>query len=228
MSIDETGPIAVLASGGIDSAVLTSELCREREAVFPIWVRCGLRWDAEELDALRRFLNAIEQPALRPLVTLDQPVRDVYGSHWSVTGENVPDTSSPDEAVYLPGRNLILITKAAVWCVMNRVAVIALAPLAANPFPDSTPEFYAELQRLVARALGWPIRILRPFAHLSKADVLRRGATLPLELTFSCINPVRGGHCGACNKCEERRLGFDRAGLPDRTDYAATAPSRGV
>ena len=31
------------------------------------------------------------------------------------------------------------------------------------------------------------------------------GRGLPLELTFSCIAPVAGQHCGRCNKCAERR-----------------------
>jgi 7-cyano-7-deazaguanine synthase len=46
------------------------------------------------------------------------------------------------------------------------------------------------------------------------------GDGLPLELTFSCLRPVGGLHCGRCNKCAERRRGFAEAGLPDPTQYA--------
>jgi 7-cyano-7-deazaguanine synthase len=61
--------------------------------------------------------------------------------------------------------------------------------------------------------------LIRPFDQLHKTDVLVRGKLLPLQLTFSCINPIDGRHCGICNKCAERRKGFRDAGLPDLTSY---------
>jgi 7-cyano-7-deazaguanine synthase len=48
---------------------------------------------------------------------------------------------------------------------------------------------------------------------------MQRGRFLPLELTFSCMRPLDGRHCGDCNKCAERRKAFRDAGLPDRTPY---------
>jgi 7-cyano-7-deazaguanine synthase len=61
--------------------------------------------------------------------------------------------------------------------------------------------------------------LIRPFDRLHKTDVLLRGRDLPLHLTFSCINPIDGRHCGKCNKCAERKKGFDDAGLADLTIY---------
>jgi 7-cyano-7-deazaguanine synthase len=213
--------VAVLVGGGIDSSVLTVELCDTHAAVFPLFVRGGLSWEEHELAHLRDFLRAIARPELRPLIVLEQPVRDVYGEHWSITGSEVPDAHSDDEAVYLPGRNLFLLSKAAVWCVLKRVHTLALAPLESNPFADATPEFYAGMETLVQQALQARLVIVRPYAALTKADVIRRGARLPLERTSSCLKPTRGLHCGACNKCAERRRGFQEAGVPDRTEYAS-------
>ena len=213
-------PAAVLVSGGIDSAVLVADMCGQRRLVFPVFVRGGLAWEPAELVHLRTFLQAIARPILQPLVLLDQPDGDVYGEHWSITGRDVPHAATPDNAVFLPGRNLFLISKTAVWCALNGVHVLALGSLGSNPFSDSTPEFDCELARLVERAMGEPFEIIRPLASLTKPDVIRRGAALPLELTFSCIQPVAGVHCGRCNKCEERRRGFREAGVVDRTTYA--------
>lgn len=212
-------PAGVLVSGGVDSAVLIAELCEQYSSVYPLFVRSGLIWEAAELERLHRFLSALTRPELRPLKVFDLPVGDVYGDHWGMTGDRVPGSDSPDAAVYLPGRNLFLIAKAAVWCVLNDVHVLALGSLGSNPFPDSTPEFDEALRQLVQRAMGGSVNIIRPFVHLSKADVLRRGKDLPLHLTFSCINPVRGEHCGVCNKCAERRRGFEAAGIADNTHY---------
>src|SRR5947209_1697567 len=41
--------LAVLVSGGLDSAVLLAESARERPSVFPLYVRFGLLWEEAEL-----------------------------------------------------------------------------------------------------------------------------------------------------------------------------------
>lgn len=216
--------VAVLVSGGLESAILCVDLLRHHERVFPIYVRFGLRWEEVELSWLGRFLTAVERPGLEPLAILDQPVLDVYGRHWSVGGSEVPDADTPDEAVYLPGRNLLFISKAAVWCRLRNVEQLALGCLGTNPFPDSTPDFFQQIEKVVNQAMDGQLRILRPFDQMHKPDVLRRGVglELPLQFTFSCMSPVHGLHCGRCNKCAERRHGFRIAQLLDPTTYATT------
>jgi 7-cyano-7-deazaguanine synthase len=214
-------PLAVLVSGGVDSAVLLAEAVRAYPVVYPIYVRTGLVWESVERAHLDRFLVAVRAPNLWPLVELHQPIGDVYGAHWSVTGDGTPGADTPDEAVYLPGRNVLLLAKPLLWCHLNGVPEIATAPLGANPFPDATPAFYDNFARVVSAAISGSVRVLCPYADLHKPDVLCRGRGLPLEHTFSCIRPAPGGaHCGACNKCAERKLGFRDAGLPDPTHYA--------
>ena len=62
---------------------------------------------------------------------------------------SVPGSETPDEAVYLPGRNLLLTVKAAVWCRLREIETLALGCLGSNPFPDSTPEFFRDLESLL-------------------------------------------------------------------------------
>jgi 7-cyano-7-deazaguanine synthase len=228
--------IAVLTSGGLDSAILVADLCGQYARVQPLYVREGLYWEPVELEHLRRFLQAIEKPphptlspsggegrvreALGPLVVLEMPVKDVYGEHWSVTGRNVPGADSPDQAVNLPGRNLLLLAKALPWCRLHGVPELALGPLASNPFPDASDEFFVRMEELAAQALEGRVAIRRPYARLHKTEVLARGKGLPLEWTFSCIRPVEGKHCGRCNKCGERKKAFADAGMTDPTEYA--------
>jgi 7-cyano-7-deazaguanine synthase len=216
---DSSFSLAVLVSGGPDSAVLLGEAVQMRDSVYPLYVRCGLFWETAELDHLRRFLDSISSPALRPLTILEMPVADLYSHHWSLSGEGTPGADAPDEAVFLPGRNVLLLAKAMLWCRLRAVPEVALATLDSNPFPDATPEFYAAFEAVVNRAVDGRVRVIQPYGNLKKVDVLRRGRALPLELTFSCIRPRQGRHCGVCNKCAERRLAFARADLPDRTPY---------
>jgi 7-cyano-7-deazaguanine synthase len=213
--------LAVLASGGVDSAILVADQAAHGQVVHPVYIRFGLAWETVEEAHLRRFLDAIaDHPGIRPLTVMDLPIADVYGNHWSVSGIDTPDDTTPDEAVYLPGRNLLLLAKTTVWCALHGVGRIALGTLQGNPFSDSSPEFLAGLAGLAALALDHPLEVITPFAGLSKADVLALGRGLPLDLTFSCVAPTDGRHCQRCNKCAERQKAFANADIEDRTSYA--------
>ena len=166
--------IAVLASGGLDSAVLVAELLRQGRAVHPIYVRFGLAWEPTEEAYLRRFLDTLS-PAPEPLTVLHMPIASVYGTHWSVSGDAVPDERSADEAVYLPGRNLLLLAQPSVWCALHGVHTIALGTLKGNPFPDSSREFFGDFAALVQRGMGHALDVVTPFADRTKADVLDMG-----------------------------------------------------
>jgi 7-cyano-7-deazaguanine synthase len=211
--------LAVLVSGGLDSAILVGEALERGIVVHPLYVRHGLLWEKVEFANLNRFLERLAGLALCSLHVLEMPIVDVYKDHWSLTGHEVPDSVSPDEAVYLPGRNVLLLSKAILWCHLHHVPSVSLASLASNPFPDATPEFFQAYESIVNRAIGGQVRILRPYAKMTKREVMLRGRHLPLSLTFSCIHPLNGHHCGRCNKCAERRHAFRDAQLTDATIY---------
>jgi 7-cyano-7-deazaguanine synthase len=214
-------PVAVLTSGGADSAVLVAEQARGGRSVQPIYVRFGLAWELVEEAHLRSFLASLPSNlGVRPLVALDFPIIDVYGAHWSVSGTDVPGEDTSDSAVYLPGRNLLLLAKSSVWCALNGVEAIALGTLKGNPFSDSSPDFFGSFGALAELALGTSLSVVTPFAGLTKTQVLELGRDLELWHTFSCIDPEGDRHCGRCNKCAERRTGFAGAGVEDRTAYA--------
>jgi 7-cyano-7-deazaguanine synthase len=119
------------------------------------------------------------------------------------------------------GRNLVLLAKAGIYCAQHRIGRVALGPLAGNPFPDATPEFFAAIARALSLGLAMPMSVDAPFVSMHKSDVIRRGIALgvPLELTLSCMNPQDGAHCGGCSKCRERIDAFREAGVADATRY---------
>jgi len=218
--------VAVLCSGGLDSVVLVAHEAQTTE-VQPIYVAVGLAWEPAERSILDRLASTtVFRGRVRPLVTLDMTMRDVYpASHWAVRGAP-PAYDTPDEDVYLAGRNVVLLSKAAVYCASAGIHRIAIGPLAGNPFPDATPAFFAAMARALSLGLDHRIDVVAPFGSLHKADVVKIGATLdvPLALSLSCMNPRGGLHCGLCSKCRERRDAFDEAGVADPTTYAAASP----
>jgi len=199
--------------------------------VLPIYVSVGFAWETEERAMAARLLASPPFAGhVDALASLSFDMRDVFpASHWAVRGEP-PAFDTPDEDVYIHGRNVILASKASVY--LSRIAFaggtppgdpmrLLLGTLAGNPFPDATPDFFASMSRALSLGLGAPVGIEAPFATLHKADVIRRGVALgvPLALTLSCMQPRDGLHCGRCSKCRERRDAFHEAGVGDPTPY---------
>jgi len=209
---------AALVSGGLDSCVMLRELALQGTAL-PVYVRTGLQWESAEIHWLKRFLASSELARCEPLTILDLPVSDLYGDHWSITGQGVPGFDAALESNYLPGRNLLLLSKVAVFCALRGADRIAMAPLSDNPFPDGTTDFFRAFVTAATIGLAHPLRIDVPFRDLTKREVVLRGNDLPLELTFSCVQPHGLMHCGRCTKCAERQQGFAAAGVLDPTEY---------
>jgi 7-cyano-7-deazaguanine synthase len=213
---------AVLFSGGLDSAVLLAQEAQHAR-VMPIYVSVGLAWEAAEQGAAERLLEHLRSSGdIRPMATLILPVDDLYPpAHWAIRG-TPPAYDTPDEDVYLVGRNVLLLAKAAILCAREHIGRLALAPLAGNPFPDARPAFFAAMSEALALGLDHRLEIVRPFETMHKDAVIALGRILgvPFELTLSCMNPAGPVHCGACSKCRERQRAFAAAGVPDPTSYA--------
>ena len=227
---DKGQGVAVLCSGGLDSAVLLAAVANSAAGdgiVQPIYVSVGLAWERDERAILERLLRTPPFRGAAPIASLHFDMRDVYpATHWAIRGE-APGFDTPDEDVYLDGRNIVLLSKAAVYMARARLTRVFVGPLAGNPFPDATPEFFTAMARALSLGLAAPIEVSAPYSTMSKTEVIAEGRRLgvPLELTLSCMQPVGGLHCGRCSKCRERRDAFIAAGGGDPTPYAE-APLR--
>lgn len=216
----------VLFSGGVESCVLVG-MFAETGDVFPFRLDYGLRWETEERAASERYLHALAarlRSRLRPLTVATTSVPDTLRPLWSLQSP-VPSATSPDAAVELPRRNRLLLEAAAEFCSRQHIPSMAIGTLVeSNPFADATPSFFHDQERILSRRYQMPFQIMTPFRSLRKAHVILHGTVrqLPLEHSLSCLTPLPGGiHCGACNKCGERRRAFQEARVADPTKYAA-------
>jgi len=207
--------ICVLASGGIESSALIYLLTKQYRQVFPVYISHGFIWENAEQYWLKKFIRSLKTPSVEPLTVYHYPLQKIYQNHWGFSGEKVPGFFSRDEAVFLLGRNLLLLSLASIFCYQNKIPRIALGILASNPFPDSSSHFFTSLERTFRMGYQTPLKIERPFSKLKKKDVICLAKGAPLELTFSCLKPRGRFHCGKCNKCAEREKAFRAASTGD-------------
>jgi len=201
--------VALLFSAGVESSCLLFHYAQERELVLPVYVRFGFEWESTEYvhaQKLWLYLKKRFPNILPPRVTFLKGVRK--------KGE-----------LEIPLRNFLLVSAIASTALKRGIKRIALGSLGAYPFPDNNRAYFDRLEELISTGIRDSFSIETPFMRLEKEDIVRRFyRRFPLNMTFSCIEPVKGMHCGRCIKCSERQEGFKRAGIEDPTLYVFSAP----
>jgi 7-cyano-7-deazaguanine synthase len=137
-------------------------------------------------------------------------------------GAGIPST-------YVPARNTVLLSLALSLAesLGARDLFLGVNAVDYSGYPDCRPEFLAAFEGLARVATkagveGEAFRVHAPLLRMTKAEVVRRGVELGVDLglTRSCydIDPF-GRACGHCDACRLRRKGFEGAGVPDPTEY---------
>jgi 7-cyano-7-deazaguanine synthase len=217
----------VLLSGGMDSAVVLAEMrhagfeCHALSFDYGQRHRVELERAAEVASALGAASHRVARIDLRAFgasaLTADIDVpkdRDVAHSH------DVPVT-------YVPARNTIFLAHALAMAEATGARDIAIGVNAIDysGYPDCRPEFVEAFERLAnlatragteaaARGERW-MRVHVPLLRMGKADIVRRGRALGVDLsrTVSCYDPTpAGAPCGRCDACQLRERGFREAG----------------
>ena len=222
-------PAVVLISGGLDSMVSAATAREEGRALLALSIDYNQRHRIE-LDAARAVAAALgaERHIVLPLDL------SAFGGSALTADIAVPkDGVQPGIPVtYVPARNTVFLSLALGWAeaVGARDLYLGVNALDYSGYPDCRPEFIAAFEGLAELATkagveGEPFRIHAPLQHMTKADIVREGARLGLDmgLSWSCYDPTAAAeHCGLCDSCRLRAKGFEEAGVSDPTVYAAT------
>ncbi|MFS2112383.1 7-cyano-7-deazaguanine synthase QueC [Sphingomonas sp. Sphisp140] len=217
----------VLVSGGLDS-MISAALAREAgHRLFALSFDYNQRHQVE-LAAARRIATTLG--AERHIV-MPMDLRAFGGS--ALTADiDVPKTGVGEDipVTYVPARNTIFLSLALGWAEASgaRDIYIGVNALDYSGYPDCRPEFIEGFEKLAELATkagveGEPFHIRAPLQHMTKADIVREGTRLGLDLglSWSCYDPAPGSlHCGLCDSCRLRSRGFEEAGVPDPTRYA--------
>jgi 7-cyano-7-deazaguanine synthase len=225
------GPAVALVSGGLDSLV-AGALAREAgHRLLALSVNYGQR-HAVELQAAARVAAAL---GAERHVVLDLDLSAFGGSALTADIDVPKDGVAPGIPVtYVPARNTVFLSLCLAWAEAAgaRDLVIGVNALDYSGYPDCRPEFVAAFEHLAALATKAgvedaderPFRVLAPLQHMTKADIVREGTRLGLDLgiSWSCYDPQPADrHCGLCDSCRLRARGFSEADVPDPTAYAA-------
>lgn len=222
-------PAIVLLSGGLDSATTLAIARSEGFACHCLSVDYGQRHRAE-LEAAARVARAL-QAAEHRVIAID--LTAFGGSALTDASIDVPvqGVQNGIPVTYVPARNTIFLSLALAFAEVRDAGDIFFGANAVDysGYPDCRPEFMRAFEALAnlatkAAAEGRKLELHTPIIHLSKADIIRRGMDLGVDysLTISCYQATSDGlACGRCDSCRLRRAGFEAAGVPDPTRYAA-------
>jgi len=212
----------VLFSGGLDSTVLATQMKQEAKETRLLSIDYGQR-HAKELDHSQKVADHLGLD--HEILKLPQLGHILGGSSLTDKSIILPEGHYAEEsmkATVVPNRNMILLALAGGHALSIGFDTIAYAAHAGDHtiYPDCRPEFADAMETALGLADWEKLSLHRPFVHLSKTDLVKKGAELdaPLHLTWSCY-AGREIHCGKCGTCVERKEAFELAKTPDPTKY---------
>ena len=219
----------VLLSGGLDSMVCAALAREVGFDVLALTIDYGQRHRVE-LEAAKSIAATL---ASRHII-LPMDLTAFGGS--ALTESTIPVPKGGVEAgipvTYVPARNTVFLSLALAWAEAAgaRDLFVGVNAFDYSGYPDCRPEFIEAFEALANRATkagveGDHFTLHAPLQYMSKADIAREAARLGLDagMSHSCYDPAAdGGACGMCDACRLRARGFEEAGLPDPTRYAAS------
>ncbi len=214
--------VCVLLSGGMDSVTALHDAARGHRVAAALSFDYGARHGARELPFAAHHAGLLGVP--HHVIALDFMARH-FSSHLLQGGGEIPDGGYSEETMkqtVVPFRNGVMLAIAAGFAESSGAEALVIAAHGGDHaiYPDCREEFMAAMAQAIAAGTYAGVRLLRPFIHLDKGEIARRGAELGVDYsaTWSCY---RGGehHCGTCGTCLERKEAFKSAGLADPTRY---------
>ena len=203
----------VLLSGGQDSTTCLFWALKEFKKVYAIGFKYGQKHSLE---------NKIAAEIAREAgVEYKEVEIDLFKqfTHNSLTDSSIEiDAKKPDEKfpnTFVPGRNMIFLTYAAVWAyslgVHNLVTGVGQADY--SGYPDCRNNFIKSLNATIGLAMDYELDIHTPMMWLSKEDEWEMADQLGVfdlvrTKTLTCYNGIVADGCGNCPSCKLRAKGL--------------------
>lgn len=206
----------VVLSGGQDSATCLALAAKKYgpHEVAAITFRYGQRHQLETRYAKR--LAAHFGIAIHKIVKFDF-YRELTTSALlskDIAIERKRGAKYPTSVV--EGRNAFFLLSAAVWAksLGAKVLYTGVSQADYSGYPDCREVFIKAQEKAIRLALDWPVKIVTPFMHMSKAEEWALADRLGVfelvrDCTLTCYNGVVGSGCGECPACRLRNRGLE-------------------
>ena len=205
----------VVLSGGQDSATCLALAVRKYGAgrVAAITFRYGQRHSLE--TSFARKLARRFGIGLHKVVSLGFYRHLTANALMSKTARIEKKKGAPCPNTVVEGRNAFFLLAAGVWAKSLGATELYTGVSEADysGYPDCREIFIRAQQRSMKLALDWPIRIVTPFIHMSKADEWALAERLGIldvieNETLTCYTGITGKGCGKCPSCKLRNRGL--------------------
>lgn len=210
----------IIYSGGLDSTTLLYE---ERERVsLAVTFDYGSNHAAREIECARYHCKML---GIEHLVIDLAFMKRYFNSSLLSGADAIPEGNYDEETMrstVVPFRNGIMLSVACGLAESRGLRRVLIANHGGDHaiYPDCRPGFVAAMDGAMREGTYEGVQLAAPYTHLSKSDLVRRGAAMGVDYghTYSCY---RGGekHCGRCGTCTERKEAFALAGITDPTLY---------
>jgi 7-cyano-7-deazaguanine synthase len=216
----------VLMSGGIDSSTTLAFAKKKDFSCYALTINYGQRHHIE-IEFAKKICKTFDVE-MHKIIDID--LTSIGGSALTDPAIRVPESlASGIPVTYVPARNTIMLSVALGWAEVIDADTIFVGANAIDysGYPDCRPEYIDSFERMANLATkrgleGREIRISAPLINMTKASIIKLGASLNVDFsaTVSCYQAnSSGAACGLCDSCRIRRNGFEKARVPDPTIY---------
>jgi len=226
----------ILCSGGLDS-VTTAHLAKKKLGykniiiLFFDYGQRSLKIERKLSKTCARDIGAVfEEVKLDWLEKISGSLinkKQGLSKREYVLNPSLKNTQKESKKFYVPCRNTLFISYALALAeslyIKNKKIydiVLGFKCEGKDSYPDTTPEFLKEMNRLSKISCSKSFSIIAPLIKMDKEDIVMLGKSLGVNFkkTFSCYTNNKI-HCGKCLACRLRKAGFYWANIKDPTRY---------
>lgn len=228
----------VLFSGGVDSTACLYWAKKNYDGVIMLTINYGSNEEKVTNKVAEFFSKELNIPL--KIIHLDfleefsklRGTTLVGGEIPKVTAkdlENIEKAQETAKSVWVPARNVVLISVAAslLDALGGGDIIVGFNAEEGATFPDNTPEFVEKMNEMLKYGTLSDVKVVAPLINLDKRDIakLLKELNAKYEYSNSCYIPrgfTEDGkpiHCGECESCVRRHRGLIEAIGEDKTVY---------